>query len=270
MSLGIHCDRQPKANLTESLKITFAVLATARCAQIFTHGPRTWAKTAYDEVELKKICDTYNIYTHQTYVTSWKPEPRNIQHMQDQFTAADDVGAQGVVLHLAKISPEDHIKVLKQLRPGGAMIILEMRALKLDQYSYQSAAEINQLCKALKAAGYTSNQVIICLDTAHLSAGGIKLTTKADARAYIDSLKYPSYIGLLHLNGNEYDPSVRAGDKHCTPLGKEDFVFRDVTLANSGCLELARWFIGRDRDVILEQSFNPKLQKVHKAISKLI
>jgi hypothetical protein len=123
------------------------------------------------------------------------------------------------------------------------------------------------MCEAAIQEGFGPDQIGICLDTAHLNAGKIKLKTREDARLYIEQLKYPDYIALLHLNGNEYDSEKRAGDKHCIPLSKNDYVFRDTDLENSGAAELSKWFVDRDCDVILEQDWNDELQTFYHGIT---
>ena len=265
MSIGIHCDCY-LTNLADSLDNTFEKLERCNCAQIFTHGPRTksrvgWMRDPALLDRVKRTCQDRNIYVHQTYCTSWKPE--GLQHMQDQFDAAEEIQAQGVVLHLGKISPQAHMDVIKRLNLHDNIAILEMRALRPDRWSYQSPDEINELCEAARDAGFGPDKVGICLDTAHINAARIKLTTRANARAFIDQLRYPEYITLLHLNGNLYDPNVRAGDAHCTPLDPADHVFRGVEIADSGAAELVSWFIGRDRDVILEQDWSPELRRFY-------
>ena len=285
-TVGVHVDRREKGKLGIEASIRAAIqeLPGSRCAQIFTHGPKGKAMNRFNTEELRELCHEHRIYVHSTYFTTWK----DLAHMQEQFSLAASLGAQGVVLHLGKISPEAHIEVLAKLRIAPVRldnakcahlakqrtcrIILEMRALKPDRWTYQTPAEINELCEALQLAGFTSDRVIICLDTAHIAAARIALRTRKDADLYMAALKYPEYIGLLHLNGNTYNPAERAGDHHCVPMSAEDWVWSlggaPIAVADSGAAALTEWFTSRGRDVILEQDFSKELVKFHSELTK--
>ena len=254
MSIGIHCDKFEKTFIG-SLTKYFEECPKSNCVQIFTHGPRNSNRIKWLDTDLEKFLDLTkhkNVYVHQTYTTSWKPE--GLKHMQDQIDVATQIGAKGVVLHLGKISPEDHLFVLKKLNLT-VPVILEMRALKPDKYSYQSTEEINQLCKIIRQEKINAT---ICIDTAHLSAGKIRLDNIESAKSYFDKLSDPDLISLLHLNGNEYDPNVRAGDKHCVPMSKKDFVFTNM----DSIQYIVNWFIQSGKDVILEQDYTDELKSL--------
>lgn len=297
-TVGIHVDRRTKGKSTQcvlaaSLWRTFEEYPRAGCAQIFTHGPRTKGRAALDEDEVRAVAAGYRLYQHTTYMTCWKDEAASNKHIQDQMTCAAELGLQGIVLHLAKEPPSTHIAVMRKIEqkrrwqpeyaPAGdrewCRFILEMRAIKSGKWAYQEATEVNALCAALREAGYGPDRVWICLDTAHLAAGGISLRTAAAADRYICALEYPDYIGLLHLNGNTYNPDERAGDHHCIPHCADDWVWhkrastREIeppSLADSGATTLARWFVARDRDVILEQDHSAELVEFYKRLTALL
>jgi endonuclease IV len=289
-TVGVHVDRRDKGKtgIEASIRAALVALPGSRCCQIFTHGPKGRAMNKFNTEDLRDLCHENRIYVHSTYFTTWK----NVEHMQEQFTCAATLAAQGVVLHLVKIRPEEHIEVLNQLRisdvrnPDGTrrrcLAILEMQAFKSVErdgspvpWTYQTADEVNKLCEALEKAGWGPDRAIICLDTAHLDAGRIPLRTAADAKKYIDALRYPDYIGLLHLNGNAYNCMERARDKHCVPHSSDDWIWHksreagdQVSLEESGTRTLVDWFISRGRDVILEQDFTPELVSFYKELTQ--
>lgn len=263
MSIGIHAKVLTKMNLIESMEYGFEELKGSECCQVFTHGPHNENQNNFDVEDMKRQCAAKRVYTHQTYRTSWKPA--GLRHMRDQLECATMIGSRGLVLHLALLSPQDHIKVLKQLTITTTPVILEMRALKPQKWAYQTAAEINMLCSALKAAGLAPERCCICLDTAHLSAGKIPIRTRTQVSEFIESLTDWNYIKLLHLNGNEYDPLVRAGDKHCCAiLDKNDKIWGGMKLEETGCLEFVKWMVEEQkRDAIIEVELGIPVKKFY-------
>lgn len=245
--IGIHCNKGK--DFVESIKNLGMPVV-----QIFTHGPRTTKVISFDEEKMKELSKNVKIYVHQTYCTSWT---KNLEHMREQCQMIEKINSAGLVLHLAKMSPDDHIKVLQDMPK--VPILLEMRALKTDKWVYQTPDEINQLCEALIRADM--HNVGICIDTAHINAGGILLKTSRQVDTYFSALKFPQVIKLIHLNGNEYDPTVRAGDKHCIPLSKEDFVFQ-----KEGLERVVHWAKSQKWDIILEQDLDDNLMKFYKTL----
>lgn len=276
-TVGIHVDRIEKRGLESSIRAAAENLPGTGCMQIFTHGPRSKSLNKFNMDDMRDLCQQYRIYVHSTYFTTWK----DIEHMRQQFSMASALGAQGVVLHLTKMPPEDHIDVLNRVRVGNingtnipCKIILEMKALKPDRWTYQTPREINELCKALTAAGYGPDRVVICLDTAHIAAGRISLRTREDAEKYLAEFAQPDYIGLLHLNGNSYNSAERAGDHHCVPMCGDDWIWHKSSgdaepppLAESGVRVLVDWFTSRGRDVILEQDFSDELVAFYRQLT---
>jgi endonuclease IV len=284
-TVGVHVDRRDKGKtgIEASIRGALRALPGSRCCQIFTHGPQGKTMNRFNTEDLRELCNENRIYVHSTYFTTWKDTA--LAHMQEQFTTAASLAAQGVVLHLVKQTPEEHIAVLNRLRLSrvrcadgtqrNCLVILEMQAFKPDEWTYQTADEVNKLCEALEKAGWGPDRVVICLDTAHIDAGRIPLRTREDAQKYIDALKCPDYIGLLHLNGNAYNCMERAKDKHCVPLSEDDWIWhkprdagKPVALADSGIRTLVDWFTSRGRDVILEQDFTPDLVTFYKELTQ--
>lgn len=212
------------------------------CAQIFTHGPKSLNR---NNICVERVRSAVKrLYIHSSYLFSFD----NLEHAQEQFDLANELGVIGVVLHLKKQPPNYFIESLNKINCGNAMAILEMKACKRGtRYGYQTPEEINELCEAIISVN-SKNKICICLDTAHINAGQIKLNSIDDIGAYVKKLKYPELIRLLHLNGNAYDPQVKAGDKHVIPTHPGDYVFT----TGDGDVAIAEWFLRRDCDVIVE------------------
>jgi endonuclease IV len=268
MSIGIHLNRSPTGNFSDALGVDLG-----DCCQIFTHGPRNMAQSkTISEEQLKAFCKQKRVYVHQTYCTSW--ETKGAWHMADQYKVAKRIGAYGLVLHLAMKSPKDHIDFLESLgepfKDQNCPFILEMRALKPDQsWTYQSPKEINLLIQEIKSRGYKPTDICICLDTAHLSAGKQLIGTAQQVADWIECIEDWDYIGLLHLNGNEYDPQVRAGDKHTIPNCTMDKIWGSASACNlaialkkDGYKEFISWHVKEQKkDCIVEVDWSPNLVK---------
>jgi endonuclease IV len=238
MSITVHVDHESEC-LCDDIKLVVEKTHT-KCAQIFTHGPKS---LKLNNINVEKITGMVeNLYVHSSYLFSFD----NNEHAQEQFDFANKIGARGVVLHLKKEPPSYFANSLSKLNLGDCAAILEMKAIKhSSKYGYQQPEEINMLCEEMLKL---NKKVWICLDTAHINAGRINLKTREDVKSYISKLKYPDMIRLLHLNGNQYDPMVKAGDKHIIPGLEGDFVFKD----GDGDAEMAKWFLSRNCDVVVE------------------
>lgn len=263
MSIGIHLNRSSKGNFIDALGIDLG-----DCCQIYTHGPYSMAQSkTITEEQLKDLCLQKRVYTHQTHYTNW--DAKNAWHMRDQYQVAKRIGACGLVLHLTLKSPKQHIDFLESLgepfRDQNCPFILEMKSLKPDKcWTYQSPNEINLLINEIKSRGYKPSDICICLDTAHLSAGKQIIGTAQQAADWIEAIEDWDYIGLIHLNGNEYDPNTRAGDKHTIPGCKDDKIWG---VQKEGYKEFIAWHVKeRKKDCIVEVDWSPTLVEFFKSI----
>lgn len=264
MSVGIHVG----APINDNLAIWFQRFPESSAAQVFLHGPHSKKLNHIDMLDLGNVAAHKHIYDHSSYRTSFN----DMDHIEDQFSAAASVGCTGVVIHIPLMDvagvSEKAVEIVH--RGHGCKLVLEMKAVKPhNMNSYESPYKINRLIEALRDKGLMPDQVGICIDTAHISAGKQQIRKLVDAEAYLDQLQYPEYICLLHLNGNEYDGQQRAGDKHILPFRKDingDTDHRDTIWANrkysaSGCRAFVEWFQQRGKDIIVECKWDDHLEK---------
>jgi endonuclease IV len=253
MSIGFSCGSNLK-DIKDSLG-SF----DKECAQIFCYGPRGYNPIKMDIDGVKKLTSSgKRVYVHQSYLTSWKDDKKSINHITDQLKRCIELGASGFVMHLPKLPISDIIDAINKWYSTdmGITLLLEMRAIKAP-YNYHSPEEINNLCETLMNNDYTPDDVSICIDTAHIGVS-VDINNDVKATEYLENLAYPSYIGLLHLNGNSVDVSKKAGDKHCIPNSKEDNVFHSRPFRKSGCVTFINWFKNNGKDIILE-TLKPKI-----------
>jgi endonuclease IV len=267
-NLGIHVAKG--ADVAESLAAAAAKYSLA-AAQIFTHGPQSIARVKYDPGQVREaaVAAHLRLYVHSTYLTTvWRtdgdghPNKRDMDHALDQFAAADEIGALGVVIHIPKLevgAVAHGVSVLVEERKRNpahhahsSKIILEMKALACHKtQSYETPKKIMDLVAEMASLGITPADVGICIDTAHIAAGRARIRTYAEAVAYLAAID-PRWIALIHLNGNEYDGNVRAGDKHCLALSEADKVWPSIEYADSGCRAFVEFAHANNIDYILE------------------
>lgn len=278
-NLGIHVFKNK--SLCDSVVDITDKLPMIGAIQIMTHGPRNRREVKIDYKRFKQITSERNIkvYNHSSYPTNpWNGKPEIFNHTIDQFVASNLLGAKGVVLHIPKIIPEKVSKITKKIYDAlierkllkNQKIILEMKAVKQDEFkSYESPEKINRLIELLIKDGMTSSNVGICIDTAHIYAGKANIQTYKNGINYLKKLKYPKWFCLLHLNGNEYDAKLRAGDKHAIPLDGKDKIWKNISYNNSGCKAFIEYCKKNNIDIILEIKQHHTIKQVNKFI-KLI
>ena len=258
--MGLHVMKDPKLTFRGSISAAVTKY-NLRAVQIFAYGPRSMKKQNQDEKKIKQECKSINLYVHSSYLTNPWGAPKYLKHTVDHFVTSAKMGSLGVIIHIPKMDPEEIVtgvkilvdKLNEQKLLQSQRVILEMKALKQHATkSYETPEKINNLTALLKSAGITSDQVGICVDTAHVYAGKAQISTYAEASSYLDKLDR-EWMCLFHINGNEYDSKKRAGDKHAIPIvdGK-DMIWKDMTYQQSGCRAFIEYCRDNDIDFILE------------------
>lgn len=247
--------------------------------QIFTHGPRNTKRVDHDYERIRDASRGIHVYVHSSYPTNpWNGKPAIFKHTIDQFSSSSQIGSKGVVLHIPKLGPEAVSKPIKTLVAAlvkknllkGQKVILEMKAVnKHATQSYESPEKINRLIETLRDDGMTPDQVGICIDTAHIYAGKAEIHTYDEGLKYVNDLKYPQWICLLHLNGNVYDAKKRAGDKHAVPFDHEDKVWKGRSYKESGCRAFIEYARQKGIDFIVEIKDHHTYDQVNAFIEKI-
>ena len=218
-----------------------------KAIQLFTHGPKSTKKINIDYTSFKKETKNITVIVHSTYLTNlWSDKKYVLNHCLEQLDACKNIKAKGLVLHLPQLYPHQLIESIQELlnnmktKKIKQKIILEMTAIG-DKNIYATPNQLNDLINTLKKNNITNKQVVICIDTAHVYTGGANIYTYNDAKNYIESIKDKKYIGLVHLNGNEYKYTGKTGDKHALPLDKDDKIWPGISYKDSGCKYIIEW-----------------------------
>jgi endonuclease IV len=245
--LGIHVSRiskvleKPNKDRDSMLNaiITDTSMLKINMAQIFTHGPRNYAANKMDHKGIKDYAHAHNInlVVHSTYVTQLlkvidkdpKKAKMNIVHIEKQLKACSEIGAMGLVIHLPKHSddvPNQITSALKVLEPYSEQynttILLEISAHKPSE-SYANPDNFNTLCETIhnKIKDHTWG---ICVDSAHVWASEVDISTAAQTKEWLSKLHYQHKIKLFHFNGSSSPFGVNK-DVHEVAFSKEDKIW---------------------------------------------
>jgi endonuclease IV len=247
--IGLHLHQLNGKSYAESL-IEFKKAFPELCdVQVFTHVPYSLKKMEHDANLLptaKKL--GVDIVVHGSYLcVPWKSQ-HLADHTLENIIAAQKYHSFGAIAHMPYMPPKEMIDgldyLIKKMRRKHITnkLILEISALPYDEKkSYETAEKINELEREIRAHGFEP-EIGICIDTAHVFAGGGKIRTYDEAKTFIDKLD-KRLIVMIHLNGNSHDPAVIKGDKHEIPLTKNDLIWHDLTYEEAGCrafIEFAR------------------------------
>lgn len=197
-------------------------------AQIFAHGPRTRAPVEMDRQEIIKWMHKHNstLIIHSAYVTIAVWKSMHLRQFDNEMASAKELGALGLVLHMP-LEPIESIarKVVTLVKrvPKGTNLLLENPSSKpSNTISYPH--QLNQLCDLVEAECPGSTKWGFCIDTAHLWACGLDISSKEAMQSWLDALTCRSKIKAFHLNGSMNELGS-AKDVHAIPLGKDDLLW---------------------------------------------
>lgn len=220
------------------LDIIKSKLPSISACQVFLTTPLSTKPVTYDVKKTKQLIKELGIkvIVHSSYVTSpWGIKPYNIPLCLDQLQRAYEIGAEGVIFHVAKLHPKKLAPGLKKLiskKHKSIKIYLEHRALKPDPDStFETPEKMNYLVKTLVNEGIALKDINFCIDTAHLFSSGVVLTKFSDTQTWIDGLEHPNLIKCIHLNGSK---SSNFKDQHAVAFSKADKIWHGINPKLSG------------------------------------
>lgn len=191
--------------------------------QIFTHMPQTGIPTKLNIDEIKKYITDKNltVFVHAAYVTTSIFNDARVDRLNSELKIASEIGAKGLVIHIARNTPENIITILKKYHKMWSVynipIVIENSPYKEDKkntevYTTHTVDKLNNLFKKLED-NFDKSYVRGCIDTAHLFASGIEPKDWCKINLNI--------ISLIHFNGSESD--LGSGkDKHSIPYSDTD------------------------------------------------
>lgn len=204
----------------------------ARVFQIFVANPRNSTITMRPEenVELQDYLRNnprLAVFAHGSFLDfPWNGGPRLIRSIREELKVCARAGVSGLVIHLGKPSDEDVLAHLPQLIKGknkGVRIYLETPSLKPEVSRHETPTKLAALFRKIDALGPGfSSKFGLCIDTAHLWACGVDLSTYEAAEAWLSQLEaaadtIPPDRIIIHLNDNRHEKSSGL-DHHAAPL----------------------------------------------------
>jgi endonuclease IV len=281
--MGMHMTKTGCKSFTAKLHSLMEVFPELDAVQIFTHNPKSFNMSKFDPT-LAETAEMYGvtIHVHGSYMClPWKGGKFLVTTVEN-FEVAHRYGAKCVVLHMPKATPGEIVEGIKPLaavlrkRKLNPFIMLEMKALKYDKKTSMTLPDqINALTDAIFEAKL-EDQVRICIDTAHIDAGKAPIKTYSRTKKYLKALD-SRLIGLIHLNGNGYDSSVRAGDKHEVPLSSVDKIWgvndnhsqKPKKYVATGCKAIVDYAMVNGIDLILEIRDTHSVESIREFLDKI-
>ena len=187
-------------------------------AQIFATGPlnSTQHLKPADAREIKKTVAPYvSLYIHASYTCHPWSEKKGVRHnsieiLRDDLEIGRQMGAKGVIAHFRDVRPEEIASVVRFIDvPADIVLYLEINSHASMPNCYSNPVWIGAVCEQLK-----SQNIGICIDTAHAWVTGVDLTTAEKVTAYFGSLNTHGKPILIHAN-DAVNARGSLKDAHC-------------------------------------------------------
>lgn len=265
--LGFHVLKNTPRTRTYTECLDEVEVRGCTSVQVFVSGPRSKKMILIDHKKLKKSAKEKQIslYAHNSYFGSpWSGKPEAIVFVKAQLDVCHKSGIKGFVIHLPKKKLEIVMKILPKIVHPKVEILLEIPAVKSDpNLSWETSERINLLCRAIKKAKIKN--AYICVDTAHIFACGVDITTKKQSKKWLSDLKYPNMIHMIHLNDSKV-PLGNNKDVHAQI--HKGLMWKDLKPKKSGMAPFINFAIDNDIPIILERGGlkNEELDKEIKII----
>lgn len=210
MRLGAHV---PSADpLSEAMARGIAVI------QVFLSAPQSWRKPAFRDDADALAASDLSIYVHAPYlinVASANPKVRHPSRkaLADALTAAETIGAKGVIVHGGHVGEDDDFgdgvrnwrRALEGLT-SSVPVLIENTAGGANAM----ARYVKQIEELWQAVHDVDTPVGFCLDTCHLHAAGEDLLPAVQTL-----IALTGGISLVHLNDSR-DTAGSGRDRHAT------------------------------------------------------
>lgn len=239
---GIHIKKDFElgkfASLDKSINNLVDKYAMDVC-QVFLYGPQSRRKNDYDEKAIAKLGKNVSIFVHSTYITDgyWGAVSDNnatklkshYKHIQDQLNATNNINGKGLVIHITR-KPIDVIvagmRLLENhINQHAVKIILEFKAMKPSDSSYEKVDKVNELAAALSGINLDWG---FCLDTSHMWSTGIEMQNQNVVAEWFGAIKKDKVV-LIHLNAASNDTFGVGRDIHQVPFSEGDDIWGDVS-----------------------------------------
>jgi endonuclease IV len=211
MKIGKHIAKEGKSHIRDEIRLELekakdhGFLMSA--AQIFLVGPQSF-KSTIDDIDREYLLELSNsgmhIYVHTSYYSTIKGTPQSIGTIKKQLKECDRIHSSGLVLHLphnGNLSDDDIIQTLEKLELHNykTRLFLEIAVTKVPQYvtSESIMGLFSKIPKPISA------HLGICIDTCHVFASGVDITSYDLAKEYLDGFKNLDVPIMFHVNDSK-------------------------------------------------------------------
>lgn len=269
---GIHVSKTSKVEDRSSPTLADAVAASVDefkidCAQIFTHGPSSTRRNHYDEKPLPDM----PIFIHGAYMWSglWSGKISK-DFIKSEVTEANAVKAAGLVIHINDLPParlreeiQKHVVPMYHELRCRVPLLLEMPAKRPRPGSpnYATAEDLGALTREMRRLTIPWG---LCLDTSHVWAGGVDLSSPAVVKDWLAALD-PEHIGLIHLNSNQRQNKGTGKDLHTIPYSRMDGIWGDEDAGLRAIVKYAK----KNRIPCLLEANRGAADELHHALTRL-
>lgn len=239
---------------------------TTPCFQLFLRGPKGYrAAFSPEQLSAIKLAAASNgaiLVAHGSFVDCpWDTLQPATSNIIKEMNMAAIAGVTGVVVHLGKnsVASIKHVvqTIAARITPAARANVtlwLEINACKPADWTFEKPANLHKLWENVTAANLRAGLTVgICVDTAHLHACGLSLTSAKDAAYWLSTLPPDAPI-MWHLNDNIH-PNGSGEDQHA--LLRDGQIWQDykslLPVAESGFAEIIRWAVDRNQIIIFER-----------------
>jgi endonuclease IV len=247
-----------------------------KAASLFIMGPRDHTIHIDDSEagELKEFVEKTGtaIVSHAAYPNlPWKGNPLAAEHIREELRICAMSGILGHVVHLP-VGPQEWVwKYLPRLYTEHPVrIYLEHVASLPKNAHYETPAKIANLFRGIKKFDPSLRKVGFCIDTSHIWACGVDISSFEKAERWLNDLEaisdvLPPQRIMIHLNDNRFD--LGAGkDEHSALLeGAIWSKYKDFP-EKSGLAAFIDYAMRNDTIVILERKPAEKLLGDYRAL----
>jgi hypothetical protein len=187
-----------------------------------------------------------------------KINTKGVNYLKFQISESLNSGYKisGFVIHLPLCPVNIIANIIQDISKktkGKIKLLLEMPSRKCPSCDFNTPRLLVNLLQSIKLP---PSKVGICIDTAHLWAMNIDISTYKNTKNWLDefeNLISVKYIGLIHLNGSSVD--INAGyDIHQIPFSSNDKIWYKISYADSGVRAFIEFAKKNNIFVILENN----------------
>lgn len=250
MYLGIHISKDKNDNsIFDSITNGINNL-NINCIQIFVIGPRNTKENNIEKEKIRNLFIDQNkiqLFIHSNYVSNiwysddeFKDKENKIKCMYQinvkikELEICDYIQGKGVVIHISSVdlsqveSSLERICSIMYEKNIQSQLIIEMSATKPTENTYETPIKLNKLGNLLNKINskYNKNMLSICIDTSHIWAGGVDISSYINTKNYFDEINNVTkkLISIIHFNANMYKCGS-GRDTHMKPFEENDLIW---------------------------------------------